>query len=271
MLDPTKKRYIKTDTHIQGQMEAPSKIVDGAKSHLEWNPITAKDAGRAQTKPCMHRTQRPHRDWARPMFVSPAEVCISSGLLQGQGLWVQLAGPCNLWHKPSWRRLPLTHHRVTEQTTHKLQNNYTKEILVLLRNFQNPQQISQPGIWQRDWQPPDNLTLEASGIWLQNLDRTGETDSWRAQIKPCVHQDPGERSSDPTRDWPRCAYECRGVSSRGVGQRWLAAGSGALSVAMLAHDLLKEVALIFITSTIVWSQVKQQGGNTAPPINRKLD
>ena len=29
--------------------------------------------------------------------------------------------------------------------------------------------------------------------------RTGETDSWRAQTKPCVHQDPGERSSDPTR------------------------------------------------------------------------
>ena len=33
-------------------------------------------------------------------------------------------------------------------------------------------------------------------------------------------------------------------------------------------DLWKEVA---ITSTIVWSQVKQQGGNTAPPINRKLN
>ena len=31
----------------------------------------------------------------------------------------------------------------------------------------------------------------------QNLHRTGETDTWRAQTKPCVHQDPGERSSDP--------------------------------------------------------------------------
>ena len=37
-----------------------------------------------------------------------------------------------------------------------------------------------------------------------------------------------------------------------------------------ARDLLKEVLIIFITSTIVWPQVKQQGGNTAPPINRKL-
>ena len=34
------------------------------------------------------------------------------------------------------------------------------------------------------------------------------------------------------------------------------------------QDLLKEVTIFFITSTIVWPQVKQQGGNTAPFINR---
>ena len=56
-----------------------------------------------------------------------------------------------------------------------------------------------------------------------------------------------------------------------VGQRWPAAGLGALSAAVCAWDLLKEVAIIFIISTIVWSQVKQEGGNTALPINRKLD
>ena len=43
-----------------------------------------------------------------------------------------------------------------------------------------------------------------------------------------------------------------------VGQRWPAAGLGALSAAVCAWDLLKEVAIIFIISTIVWSQVKQQ-------------
>ena len=42
------------------------------------------------------------------------------------------------------------------------------------------------------------------------------------------------------------------------------ATSGALSVAVRVWDLLKEVTIIFITSTIVWLQVKQQGGNTAP-------
>ena len=40
---------------------------------------------------------------------------------------------------------------------------------------------------------------------------------------------------------------------------------------LLAWGLLKEVPIIFITSTTVSPQVKQQGRNTAPPINRKLD
>ena len=89
--------------------------------------------------------------------------------------------------------------------------------------------------------------------------------------KTCAHQDPGERSSDPTRDGPRLAHECSGVSGRGVGWWWPAAESGALSAAVHAWKLLKEVSIIFITSTIVRPQVKQQGGNTAPPTNRKLD
>ena len=48
-------------------------------------------------------------------------------------------------------------------------------------------------------------------------------------------------------------------------------GQGAMCAAVSAQDLLKEVAIIFITSTIVWSQVKQQGGNTTPSISRKLN
>ena len=56
-----------------------------------------------------------------------------------------------------------------------------------------------------------------------------------------------------------------------VHQVWPGAGSGALSGAVHAWDILKEVTIIFITSTIAWPQVKQQGGNTALPINRKLD
>ena len=49
-----------------------------------------------------------------------------------------------------------------------------------------------------------------------------------------------ERNSDPTRDCLRPACECPGVSSRGMGRWWPAAGLGALSVAVHAWDLLKE-------------------------------
>ena len=75
-------------------------------------------------------------------------------------------------------------------------------------------------IWQRDWEPPGNLTLEASGIWLQNFHRTRETDSWRAQTKPCVQQEPEERSSVPTSDWVRLPCESPGVSHGSVGQHF---------------------------------------------------
>ena len=54
-----------------------------------------------------------------------------------------------------------------------------------------------------------------------------------AQTKFCMHQDPWERSSDPTRDWARLSCECPGVSSRGAGQQWPATGSGALNTTVL--------------------------------------
>ena len=145
--------------------------------------------------------------------MSTVEVFVSSGLPLGQGLWVQETW---VWHKPSWRRLPLT--------------------------------------------PPQSN---------QNLHRTGETDSLRAQIKPCAYQDPGEKSCDPTRHWPRLAHECPGVWQRhGSAVAWCRVGSTERDS---AWDLLREVAIISITSTIPWPQVEQQGENTAPPIDRKLD
>ena len=60
------------------------------------------------------------------------------------------------------------------------------------------------GLWVQQtwvWHTPSwrrlPLTLPQS---CQNLHRTGETDSWRAQTKPCVHQDPEKKSNDPKRD-----------------------------------------------------------------------
>ena len=51
--------------------------------------------------------------------------------------------------------------------------------------------------------------------------------------KTCVQQDPGERNSDPSRDWARLGCECLGVSGRVVGWQWSALGSGALTTTVL--------------------------------------
>ena len=63
----------------------------------------------------------------------------------------------------------------------------------------------------------------------------------------------------------RLASGCPGVSGEGVGRWWPAAGLGALSVAVPAWDLLKEVAIIFITSTLVWPQVNSREGTQLHP------
>ena len=55
---------------------------------------------------------------------------------------------------------------------------------------------------------------------------------------------------------------CQGVSSGGMGWRWPATGLGSVSAAVHAWDLLKEVTVLFITSTIVCALAKQQGGNS---------
>ena len=100
------------------------------------------------------------------------------------------------------------------------------------------------------------------------LHSTGETDSWRAQTEPCTHQDPGERSSDPTRDGLRLTQECPGVSGGSLGQQWPATGLGAMSVAVCAWDLLKEVTIIFTTSTKVqFSSVAQFCLTLCDPMN----
>ena len=73
MLDPTKKR-----AHVHGQRRSPNKMVGGAKSHLESNPIPTRDTQRAQTKPTVH-SRRTHRDWARPDFECLCVSCESMG------------------------------------------------------------------------------------------------------------------------------------------------------------------------------------------------
>ena len=50
-----------------------------------------------------------------------------------------------------------TYHGATQQTTHKLENNYTKEVLTLLRKFSDPQQISQTWGSDKETENPQGI------------------------------------------------------------------------------------------------------------------
>ena len=72
-----------------------------------------------------------------------------------------------------------------------------------------------------------------------------EIGSRRAQ-QNLVHQDPGERNSDPTGDCPDLPVGVRESPAKA----WVHGGL-LRTVAVHAWDLLREVTILFITSTIV--------------------
>ena len=67
--------------------------------------------------------------------------------------------------------------------THKLENIIQKKFLYCCKSSRVHNKFPNLGTQQRDWEPPGNLTLKASWIWLQNFHRTGETHSWWVQTK----------------------------------------------------------------------------------------
>ena len=146
--------------------------------------------------------------------------------------------------------------------THKLQNT-VKKVLGPTTDF--PTWGSGKG------------TENSQGLWLwrpvgfdyrTNLHR--ETDSWGAQTKPCAHQDSGERSSDPTRDWARLACECPGVSVEAWVCSGLLQGRGYWVLQWL-HRTFWRRSLLSSLPPPQFGLRSNNGGNTAPPINRKLD
>ena len=156
---------------------------------------------------CTPGPRDPQRLRQSCVWASPEEVPVSSGLPQGQGLWVQQTW---VWYKPSWRRLPLTHHRA---------QNYTGLGKQTLRGHK--QNLETPGPRREEQWPHKRLT----------------------QTCPAV--------SGTLRQ--RCGSEVGCCRVRGT--EW---GSGA-------WDLLREVTIIFITSTIVWPQVNNRRGTQPHP------
>ena len=76
---------------------------------------------------------------------------------------------------------------------------------------------------------------------------------------------PRKKEQWPHKRLTQLTRECPGVSSRDAGWWWAAAGLGAVNVAVCAWNLLKEVAIIFITCTIVWPLVNSREGTQPHP------
>ena len=97
--------------HIRGQRRSPSKTVGGAKSHLESNPISARDTQKAPTKTYAHQ------DPETPQRLSQTCLWVFEYLLQrhgspvachrGRGSGCSRPGSHSVWHKPFWRSSPL--------------------------------------------------------------------------------------------------------------------------------------------------------------------
>ena len=99
----------KKDTPHPRAKENPQQDYRRGEIIFRIKPHTPQRHSEGSNKPCAPQDpDTPQRLSQNCVWVSPAEVWISSGLPEGQGLWVQQTW---VWHKPSWRRSALTHHR----------------------------------------------------------------------------------------------------------------------------------------------------------------
>ena len=129
-------------------------------------------------------------------------------------------------------------------------------------------------VQQRNWEFSGNLTLKASGIWLQDFHRTGKQRFLEGTNKNLVctrtqkkgAMTPQETETDLSVHVRKSLEEAWVDSSLPWGQiHWLQQSWDAQPADI---SPLEEVA---ITPTIVWPQAKLQGGNTVPSISIKLD
>ena len=89
-------------------------------------------------------------------------------------------------------------------------------------------QLSYQGSPRNDPQTGEKFYQRSSHTFAKVLGPTTDFPTWGSRkrtehpwgnrllegtTKSCVHQDPGERSSDPVRDWARLASACPGVPS----------------------------------------------------------
>ena len=200
------------------------------------------------------RTQGPHKRLSQTclwVLSAPMEEQVSRGLPQGQGLWLQ-----HTWE--AWHVSPSTEPLSRQPTNWR--TIIPKKFLYCCKSSRACNRLPNPGIPQRDWEPP--------GIWLwrpAEFDYRTSTGLGKQTLGGhnktfCT---PGLRWKE---QWPhkRLSQTCPWVSGSLWQRRELTMASSRVrgtehnspgSCSMLTV-LLKEVAITAIIPTIVWPQAK---------------
>ena len=160
----------------------------------------------------------------------------------------------------------------TRWVTQKLDNNNTKEVLALLWRFYAPHQSSQPGGSSKK---TGNPTWRTVGFDYRTSTELEETEGTNKIL--CTSRS-NEESSDPTRDWDRLDCGCLRVFCGSVGQKWPAAGGGALAAAVLGgtywHKSFLEVTnsptIEPVDSRTEFTNSKQQTGLEHSPTHQQI-
>ena len=90
---------------------------DGRRGKIMFRikPHTRQRLSEGSNRPCAHQDPETPQGLSQScVWVCPVDVRVSRGLLRGQGLGVQQTW---VWHRPSWRKMPLTHHRAARTYT----------------------------------------------------------------------------------------------------------------------------------------------------------
>ena len=157
--------------------EKPQKDGRRGKIMFRIKPHTHQRCSEGSNKPCAHQDpETPQRLSQNCVWVSPLEVWVSSGLLQGQGPWVQQTW---VWHKSSWRR---THHRAASTYTGlgKQTPGENKQNLVCTS-------IQEKGVVTSQETDPD-LPLSVLESLAEAWVGSGLLQGWGHRVQQCVHR-----------------------------------------------------------------------------------
>ena len=182
-------------------------MLEGHKQNL----VSTTTKGKEQWAPQETEPDLPVTVWGSLQKHVSAVVCSED---RGSGRYNP--GRHGVWHKSAWRRSPLAPlQRCWADDPHTGEQLYQRNSHTVVKFLGPTTDFLTWGDPAKGLRIPRELDFEGQRDLIRELPQDWENrDSWRAQTKPCEHQDTGEGNSDSTRDWVRLGCECFGVSCR---------------------------------------------------------